>query len=271
MKPFRSPLILPLLLLVALWPGPVLAAADPALTARVMVDSGLLADAARAPRLYRDALIRLDVPDNGERGLTTSILSTFPPAQLRERWIRHLAERLDPATLAAARDFHGSIPGLTLGAALKRNQARLDEDERRRLAGNGPESATAITRSLVEATGAGIRERILRVRTTGMALWTARVVRGEAAAGDLDRAFRDALQETPVTPRVDEHRAFAEAPPTYQRALLEFADSPAGRRFHAAVNDALDRALEELAHAQAGVFMERVVRRNPPAEALGVP
>lgn len=92
-----------LLLLVVLGPGPVLAAADPTTTARVMLDSGLLADAARAPRLYRDALIRLEVPDNGDQGLATSILSTFPPAQLRERWIGALAERLDPPTLAAAR------------------------------------------------------------------------------------------------------------------------------------------------------------------------
>jgi hypothetical protein len=271
MKSFRLPAVLVLPLLVAFWPGPSLAAADPATTARVMLDSGLLADAERAPRLYRDALVRLDVPDEGDEGLATSILSTFPPAQLRERWIRALAERLDPATLSAARDFHGSIPGRTLGAALIRSQRGLDEDDRRRLAAEGPGSASAITRSLVEATGAGIRERILRVRTAGMALWTARVVRGEAASADLDRAFRDALAQTPVTPRVDEHRAFAEAPPTYRRALLAFADSPAGRRFHAAVNDALDAALEQLAHAQTGVFMERVVRRNPPAQPLDVP
>lgn len=104
-----------------------------------------------------------------------------------------------------------------------------------------------------------------------MALWTARVVRGEAVAADLDPAFADALEGTPVTPRVDEHLAFVDAPPVYQQALLQFADSPAGRRFHAAANDALDAALEQLAQAQAGVFMERVVRRDPPAEALGVP
>lgn len=273
MKPFRSTRLY--LLLIAFWSGPALAAADPAadpaITARVMLDSGLLADAARAPRLYREALVRLAVPDDGEEGLATSILSTFPPAQVRERWIQALAERLDPATLAAARDFHGSIPGRTLGAALTRSQEQLDEDDRRRLAENRPESATAVTRTLVEATGAGIRERILRVRTAGMALWTARVVGGTATAADLDRAFGDALDATPVTLRVDEHRAFAGAPAAYQRALLEFADSAAGRRFHAAVNDALDAALAELAQAQAGVFMERVVRRNPPAEPLGVP
>lgn len=267
LRSFRTPL---LLLLLTLGTAPALAA-DPALTARVMLDSGLLADAPRAPRLYRDALTRLEVADDGEKGLTTSILSTFPPAQLRERWIRALAERLDPATLDAARDFHGSIPGRTLGAALSRTGERLDESDRRRLAEEGSGSATAITRALVEATGADIRERILRVRTAGMALWTARVVRGEATAEDLDGAFRDALDEFPLGPRIDEHRAFAEAPPTYQQALLEFADSPAGRRFHAAVNDALDAALEQLAHAQTGVFMERVVRRHPPAQPLEVP
>ncbi|MDZ7826390.1 MAG: hypothetical protein U5R48_10625 [Gammaproteobacteria bacterium] len=237
----------------------MLAAADPTTTARVMLDSGLLADAARAPRLYRDALIRLEVPDNGDKGLATSILSTFPPAQLRERWIEALAERLDPATLAAARDFHGSIPGLTLGAALTRSHERLNEDERRRLAKDGPEPATAITRTLVEATGAGIRERILRVRTAGMALWTARVVRGEASGRGPGPGLRRCPGGDPGhAPGGRAPRLLGRTAGCISRRCCNSPTSPAGRRFHAAVNDALDAALEQLAHAQAGVFMERV-------------
>jgi hypothetical protein len=264
------PPVLSALLLFALLAAasPPIAAAtdapvDRSALARLLAGSGLLPEASRAqPRFVRH-LVDAGVPDDGDRRLTTAILSTFPASQIRERWLRHLAEALDPAAWAAAADYWSSIPGRTVGEALVGASRRLDEDRRAALAADARPGAGAS--ALTEALHGPTREGVLELHTRAMALWVAGRVAGDGPP-DLDHARQRALDALAPPVRVDEALALADLPPLYRAQLLEWAGSPEGERFLRAHANALERALSEVASGHAGVIEAAVRARDAERE-----
>lgn len=255
------------ILLVALLTagGPALGA-DPMATTRVLLQSGLLGDVDRAHSLYVEALSGLDVPDDVGPATAVAIRSTFPAAQLRERWLQAVAARLDDPTLAAARDFFGSVPGQTVGAALRR---ALAGGARNQAGGDAPPSAQV--EELVTRMEAEPRDQLLHAYAQGMALWTSRLMAGTTDADGLQKALQDALSSMPRPSRRPEAEALAQLPQLYLEGFSDFAESDAGARFFHAVTESLDEALQQLARGQVGRFVESVSRRYPPAEPLGTP
>ncbi|HSG91246.1 MAG TPA: hypothetical protein VLA56_18655 [Pseudomonadales bacterium] len=240
-------------------------ATDMAQTARLMVTSGLLADAERPHRLFVEELTRLDVPEDVDPLISLSIRSTFPAAQIRQRWLRELALRLDDEALAEAREFFGSIPGQTFGAAMRQSRRTLANA---RMSPIEPSPTIAAAVALLDADA---REQILQGYSRGFALWVARLIAGETDADGLEAAFDDALKGLPPTRRHVEALALASLPDLYLLGLMEYAESAPGQRFFAACTQALDEAMRQMMYAQLGHFMESVVRRTGPAESLETP
>lgn len=243
-----------LCLLLAL--APAARGADVVRTATLLVESGLLGEAERAQRLYVEELVRLGLPDEGERGLAMAVRTAWPPSRIRDRWIRLLAAQLSDADLAAAEDFHRSIPGRSFAEAL----AAIRDD--------GP----AVTDAPAELTAAvrdmevNAREAVLRIRTAGAARWLVRLEAGDTRA-DMEDTWEEALADHGDATRDRELRALLAMPDIHALGLAEFAASIDGRRFYGKLTAALDVALAELAREHRGFVRVALERRAREAQS----
>lgn len=263
------------------------AALDPVAVARLMIGSGLLGAAERPRERFSASFETLAAEGRARaadaeqaRALQVTLLSTFPPAQVRERWLRELTLRLDPEAFVAARAFFASIPGQSVANALRAGF-------RHGLPARQPAAANS-TEQLVLLTDATTRDLVIDVHAHALALWALRLLAaGEpgspsaiAAAGmpfeaAFERALEDSL-ETLVAARGDTGSSETDddppdsLPAPYREAFMEFAMSDAGDRFFAISSSALETALRQLARSQAGHFVQ-MMQKHPPSEPLGTP
>lgn len=255
--PLRTTLCL-LALLAGSGPVPALAA-DALRTTRLLLQADLLAEAEATQGLLVAALVELDFPDDGDSSVTTAVRSMFPASRIRGRWVALLSAQLSEDELRAAEEFHGSVAGTELAAAL-RTVRRAD-----------PAPVTDAPAELLAAEAdaeAPTRVAVLRVRTTGAALWLSRLEAGEDEA-----TLRDAWQSA-----VDRHgraasgtdllRALQRLPALQALAFAEYAASSEGRRFHGKLTASLDLALEQLAREHVG-FVRAVFARRSAAQSPG--
>ncbi|MEE4361493.1 MAG: hypothetical protein V2I63_08200 [Pseudomonadales bacterium] len=222
--------------------------------------SGIIADATRAQALYVRHLEALEVPDDGDRHLTIAIRSAFAANALRERWVRLLAETLDPETLLAAADFYGSVPGEALAARLRQTARSLDEAERARFAAGFEGNDDA--RLLAGAVQGTLREQALVQITRGAAAWTAAMIADAETGTDPLPWLADAEGAASPPVRVDEALAWQDAEALYVQGLIEFGQSEAGLRFHRACALTLERALADTVRAHAGTLITAIARRR---------